>query len=131
MFLLETLEHVGKQPDIWASKVAFLRDCFSLLGPNGRIIVTVPKMVGGILLFKNLVQRCLGRGYDAMPLRDLLRSSFLKDTDRLEPLWNGGHVGFNHLKLDAHLQKHFTVHHRSESLISVFYVLGQENQRSS
>ena len=129
MFLLGTLEHVGSQPNIWDSKMAFLRDCFSLLEQNGRIIVTVPKMVGMIMLFKNFVQRSLGRGYDAMSIRQLLRSSFLKDTDELEPLWTGGHVGFNHLKLDVHLRKHFIVHHRSESLISVFYVLGQKNER--
>ena len=64
MFLLETLEHVGSQPEMWDSKMDFLRDCFSLLQPDGRIIVTVPKMVGMIMLFKNLLQRCLRRGYD-------------------------------------------------------------------
>jgi 2-polyprenyl-3-methyl-5-hydroxy-6-metoxy-1,4-benzoquinol methylase len=131
MFLLETLEHVGSQPNMWDSKMAFLRDCFSLLKPDGRIIVTVPKMVGVIMLFKNLVQRCVGRGYDEMTVRQLLRSSFFKDTDQLEPLWIGGHVGFSHLKLDAHLRKNFVVHHRSESLISVFYILGENKAHSS
>jgi SAM-dependent methyltransferase len=130
MFLLETLEHAGSQPDMWNSKMAFLRDCFSLLEPDGRIMVTVPKMVGMIMLIKNLLQRCLGRGYDAMTPGQLLRSSFFKDTDQLEPLWIGGHVGFNHLKLDAHLRENFVIHHRSESLISVFYVLGQNKGRS-
>jgi 2-polyprenyl-3-methyl-5-hydroxy-6-metoxy-1,4-benzoquinol methylase len=128
MFLLETLEHVGTQPDMWDSKMAFLRDCFSLLEQDGRIIITVPKMVGTIMLFKNLAQRCLRRGYDAMTVRQLLRSSFVKDTDELEPFWTGGHVGFNHLKLDVHLGRHFLVQHRSESLISVFYVLGQKRE---
>src|SRR5438552_1810268 len=31
MLLLETLEHVGSQPNMWDSKMAFLRNCFSLL----------------------------------------------------------------------------------------------------
>ena len=66
-----------------------------------------------------------------MSIRQLLRSSFFKDTDELEPLWTGGHVGFNHVKLDEHLRKDFVVDHRSESLISVFYVLGQRNGRLS
>jgi 2-polyprenyl-3-methyl-5-hydroxy-6-metoxy-1,4-benzoquinol methylase len=131
MFLLETLEHVGSQPNMWNSKMDFLRNCFSLLEREGRIIVTVPKMVGLIMLFKNLLQRCLRRGYDTMSTRQLLRSSFFKNTDELEPLWTGGHVGFNHLKLDVHLRKQFVVHHRSESLISVFYVLGRRNLRPS
>ena len=130
MFLLETLEHVGSQPNMWDSKMAFLRDCFSLLEQNGRALVTVPKMVGMIMLFKNLVERSLGRGHDTMSIRQLLRSSFLKDTNELEPLWTGGHVGFNHLKLDVHLRKHFTVHHRSESLISVFYVFGAGDRKT-
>ena len=128
MFLLETLEHVGSQPDVWASKLRFLNDCFSLLQDDGRIIVTVPKMVGFVLLIKNLIQRSSGRGYDAMSFRQLLRSSLFKDTDELEPLWNGGHVGFNHLKLEPYLEKHFVIHHRSESLISVFYVLGSKSK---
>ena len=125
MFLLETLEHVGSQPDMWGSKIQFLQDCFSLLREGGRIVISVPKMVGLILLFKNVVQRSLGCGYDAMTLRQLLRSSLLKDTDELEAIWSHGHVGFNHLKLDRHLRDHFAIYHRSETLISVFYVLGR------
>jgi 2-polyprenyl-3-methyl-5-hydroxy-6-metoxy-1,4-benzoquinol methylase len=127
MLLLETLEHVGRQPDMWDSKMEFLRGCFDLMRPGGRIVATVPKMVGLIMLFKNLLQRALGRGYDPMSAKQLIRSSFLKDTDELEPLWTGGHVGFNHLKLDQHLENNFVIHHRSESLISVFYVLGRRS----
>jgi len=125
MFLLETLEHVGAQPDIWTSKIDFLRDCFDLLERDGRIIVSVPKMVGMSLLVKNLLQRSLQLSHDKLTFRQLLKSSILRDTDDLEPLWNGHHIGFNHLKLEPHLAEHFTVHHRSESAISVFYVLGR------
>jgi len=125
MFLLETFEHVGCQPDMWGTKMAFLRDCFSLLEPGGRIVVSVPKMVGLVMLFKNVLQRSLGLGHDPLTWKQLLRSSILKDTDDLEPLWDGHHVGFNHLKLDRHLQRSFDVRHREESAISVFYVLGR------
>lgn len=123
MFLLETLEHIGSQPDIYASKVEFLRDCFDLLEADGVIVISVPKMVGLIMLFKNLLQRSLALGYDKMTMRQLLKSAFLKDTDELEPLWDGHHVGFNHLKLDRYLADNFHVQRRVESLISVFYVL--------
>jgi 2-polyprenyl-3-methyl-5-hydroxy-6-metoxy-1,4-benzoquinol methylase len=125
MYLLETLEHVGEQPDIWGTKVSFLHDCFSLLGPDGRIVISVPKMVGMIMLFKNALQRSLRLGHDQLTWKQLLRSAILKNTDDLEPLWDGHHVGFNHLKLDEHLRRSFIVHHRSESAISVFYVLGR------
>jgi len=125
MFLLETLEHAGSQADIWGSKIDFLNDCFALLNREGRIIISVPKMVGLIVLFKNLLQRCLRLGHDPLTFRQLFKSAFLCDTEELEPLWDGHHLGFNHLKLGQRLKAHFEIRHRSESLISVFYVLGR------
>jgi len=123
MFLLETLEHVGAQPDMWGTKMDFLQQCFELLEPDGRIIISVPKMVGPVLLIKNMLQRALRLYPDQIPIKQLLKSSFLYNTDELEPLWDGHHVGFNHLKLDQRLVKQFEVKHRSESLISVFYLI--------
>jgi 2-polyprenyl-3-methyl-5-hydroxy-6-metoxy-1,4-benzoquinol methylase len=123
MFLLETLEHVGRQPDIWRSKIDFLNECFQLLETDGRIVISVPKMVGMIVLFKHVVQRCFGLSHDELTWRQLLRSAILKDTDDLEPLWDGHHVGFNHLKLDTHLQDNFSVLVRRESAMSVFYLV--------
>ena len=131
MFLLETLEHVGAQPDMWGTKIQFLHDCFSLMTSDGRIVISVPKMVGWVMLYKNVLQRSLGMGHDALTWRQLLRSSILRDTDDLEPLWAGHHVGFNHLKLDKHLAQAFAVLRREESAISVFYVLGRKNAASS
>ncbi len=124
MYLLETLEHVGEPPDLWASKVEFLKACFSLLDDGGRIVVSVPKMVGPAFLLKYVVQNCfLGVHHDRMSFKQLFKSSVLRSTDDLEPLWDRGHVGFNHLKLDRHLAANFVVIQRKESLISVFYVL--------
>ena len=125
MYLLETLEHIGNLPDIWASKIAFLNDCFALIESGGRIVISVPKMVGMIILLKNLVQRIFGLGHDSLTWRQLLRSAFLKNTDDLEPLWEGHHEGFNHLKLERHLERSFQIHERRESLVSVFYLLGR------
>jgi len=113
MFLLETLEHVGRHPDIWASKMDFLRDCFSLLERDGQIVVSVPKMVGILILFKNVLQRVLGLGYDKLTWRQLLRSAIWKNTDALEPLRDSHHVGFNYLTLDEHPQQFFVVHERA------------------
>jgi 2-polyprenyl-3-methyl-5-hydroxy-6-metoxy-1,4-benzoquinol methylase len=125
MFLLETLEHVGSQPDMWGTKVQFLEECLELLEPDGRIVISVPKMVGPVMLFKNVLQRALRKYPDPIPFKQLIKSSLLYDTEDLEPLWDGHHVGFNHRKLDERLPRSFRVHHRSESLISVFYVIGR------
>lgn len=124
MYLLETLEHIGEPPDLWASKIEFLKSCFSLLDDGGRIVVSVPKMVGLAFLLKYVVQNCfLGVHHDRMTFKQLFKSSVLRSTDDLEPLWDRGHIGFNHLKLDRHLAANFGVVQRKESLISVFYVL--------
>jgi 2-polyprenyl-3-methyl-5-hydroxy-6-metoxy-1,4-benzoquinol methylase len=125
MYLLETLEHVGEQPDMWGSKMAFLEECFSLLEPGGTIVISVPKMVGPIILFKNLLQRTMFKYHDSLPPKQLLKSAFLYNTDDLEPLWEGSHVGFNHRKLERHLRDRFNVRYRAESLISAFYVLAR------
>ncbi len=126
MYLLETLEHLGDPADMWGSKMRFLEECFTLLDEGGKIVISVPKMVGLIVLFKNLLQRCLGLGHDKLTMRQLLRSALLHDTEELEPLWDGHHVGFNHLKLDRHLAHNFRIHERRESAISVFYVIGRK-----
>ncbi len=126
MYLLETLEHVGQQPDMWGTKMQFVHECFDLLEKDGRIIISVPKMVGIAMLFKNILQRSLGLGYDGLSWPQLLKSSFFKNTDDLEPLWDGGHMGFNHLKLDKLFNEQFKVHHRSESSITVFYMIGRK-----
>lgn len=131
MYLLETLEHVGRQPDMWSSKMDFLHDCFSLLDSGGQIVISVPKMVGLIVLFKNVLQRVMGLGHDPLTWSQLLRSAIWKDTDALEPLWAGHHVGFNHLKLDRHLEQSFVVHECVESVISVFYRLGRRSETAA
>jgi len=122
LWLLETLEHVGSQPDIWNSKLEFLQGCFQLLDEDGSIIISVPKMVGISFLIKYLVQNyILGVKHDKMSFRNLMSSVFLKNTDNLEPMWEGGHLGFNHLKLDNLLETHFEVERRVETSISCLY----------
>ena len=127
MFLLEIIEHVGKQPNMWDDKISFINGCFSLLKPDAKIIVSVPNMVGMSLLIKQVGKRCIGVRYDRMTLGQLMRSAFLKDTDQLEAQWDGHHLGFNHLKLEAICRRHFDVLHREQSLSNAFFffVLGR------
>jgi 2-polyprenyl-3-methyl-5-hydroxy-6-metoxy-1,4-benzoquinol methylase len=123
MYCLETMEHVGSQPDMWGTKVAFLRECFRLLRPGACIIISVPKMTGPGMLLKHTVQRVTRRGHDELTWGEVLRSSLLYQTEHLEPRWDGHHVGFNHAKLTRHLREHFNLVDRSESIVSAFYVV--------
>ena len=124
MWLLETLEHIGRQPDMWESKSQFLESCFELLDDDGHIVITVPKMVGLGFLVKYIIQNVFLRvKHDRMEFSNLLKSVFLKNTDALESRWNGGHVGFNHLKLDKVLAKNFKIVRRQETLISCLYLV--------
>jgi len=124
LWLLETLEHIGEQPDIWAPKLEFLHSCFELLDDDGQIVISVPKMVGFGFLGKYLLQNyCLDIKHDQMTFANLFRSVLFKNTDNLEPLWAGGHVGFNHLKLDDLLNEHFEVLRRKETIISCLYLI--------
>lgn len=124
MFLLETLEHAGSQPDIWGSKMAFLDDCFTLLEPGGTIVISVPRMVGPIVIAKYLLQRGLGLRHDRISWRQLVQSGIFSRTDELEPHWvNISHVGFNHLKLEQHLAARFRIARRRQSLITLFYAI--------
>lgn len=124
MWLLETLEHVGEQPDIWGTKLEFLHDAFGLMSSEGHIVISVPKMVGFGFMLKYLTQNfLLGVHDDRMSFRNFVKSVFLGNTDELEPLWNGKHLGFNHLKLDKLLADNFEVVRRKETIISCLYVI--------
>lgn len=129
MFLLETLEHVGQQPNMWGTKKTFLDECFELLDPSvdSRIIASVPKMVGLGFMVKHVIQMARGVRDDHMPILDVVRSGFLKNTDNLEERWNGGHVGFNHLKLEALLSQHFKIANKVENPFSSFYEIRRGN----
>lgn len=122
-FLLETLEHVGQRGSLYEPKIELLRDVFGLLTHDGRVIASVPKMVGVPFLLKYLVQSTLRMHRERHSVGELLRSSFLKDTDALEARWDHGHIGFNHLKLERLLEREFRVVARRDRLFSVFYVL--------
>lgn len=128
MFLLETLEHVGELPDLWGSKARFLDECFELLDQSqeSRIIASVPKMTGLGFAAKHVVQMLRGVQDDRMPLKDFLRSSLLGNTDNLESRWNGGHVGFNHIKLEDMLSQHFKICAKKENPFSAFYEIGRQ-----
>jgi 2-polyprenyl-3-methyl-5-hydroxy-6-metoxy-1,4-benzoquinol methylase len=123
LFLLETLEHVGDPARLYPSKVEFVEELFALLEPDGVIVVSVPKMVGIPFLLKYGVQTALRLPHEQQSLGQLFRSGFLKDTEALEPHWDGKHNGFNNAKLARWLASAFDVEARRDMLFSEFYVL--------
>jgi 2-polyprenyl-3-methyl-5-hydroxy-6-metoxy-1,4-benzoquinol methylase len=124
-FLLETLEHIGSRPNLYTSKADFLDGLFSLLDPDGVIIISVPRMVGVLFLAKYLVQRTFRIQTEDIPAREVLRLAFLRNASRLEPRWDGGHLGFNHLRLTETIRYRFDLKAYHGTATSIFYVIGQ------
>lgn len=127
-FILETLEHVGSLPDLYESKARFVKEIFSFMDPQGVVIASVPRMVGLPFLAKYLVQTSLRIPTEKHKFGDLMRSSVLCDTSRIESGWTGGHYGFNHLRLTEALKREFDVEVFG-SLTSVFYRIRQRQAR--
>lgn len=123
LYMLETLEHVGQQPEVYASKITFVEDALSLLEPGGVVVISVPKMVGIPYLLKYGIQSVLQLPHEHQDMGALLRAGLLKDTEASEAQWNGGHLGFNNAKLQRYLRKHFTIARTRDFLFSQFYVI--------
>ena len=129
LFLLETLEHVGDRTRLYPSKLEFLEELFSLLEPDGVIVISVPKMVGLPFLLKYGVQSALRLPHERQSVRQLLRSGLLKDTEELERQWDGKHNGFNNAKLARSLEGSFDVLAKRDMLFSEFFVLRRAASR--
>jgi len=125
-FVLETLEHVGSLPNLYQTKADFVEGVFSLLDADGIVIASVPRMVGPHFLAKHVIQRSLRIPSEKTPWKEVMRSAFFGDTSRLEPLWVGGHIGFNHLKLTKALRSRFDLKVSKGTLSSYFYVIGRK-----
>lgn len=124
VFLLETLEHIGERERFYESKVDFLQQLARMLKPGGRIVMSVPNMVGLSLLVQRAVLR-LGRRYrEPISTGDLLRGVVLRDVSKLEATWtNDDHLGFNHRVLERHLRDIGVLEVRRNLGFTVFSVL--------
>ncbi len=124
MFVLETLEHVGTKDDMIASRVAFVRELFTLLQPGGRVIISVPNMVGLTFALQRAVLAATGGVREPIGKADLARAVVLKDTRRLEPEWNlHKHLGFNHRLLERALRAEFDVVAKRDLVVSKVYAV--------
>ena len=84
-FLLETLEHVGDPSRFYESKMEFLDGVFGLLQPRGRVVISVPKMVGISFLVQRATLRLLGMHREEIGRRNLFNAVVRRNTDALEP----------------------------------------------
>lgn len=74
VFLLEVMEHVGELPALYESKMAFLRQALAFAGPGGRVILSVPKMVGPAFLAQRAGQWLFRQQRERLTWGELLRS---------------------------------------------------------
>ena len=109
LFAMEVIEHVGTSENMYLSKSAFIQDLFKIVQPNGKIIISVPVMVGIPFLIQRAAMIILGLGSEKISLSQFFKCVVLKNTDALEEKWAGGHLGFNHIKLETELRKHFNL----------------------
>ncbi len=123
LYLLETLEHVGDKKDIYKSKIDFLEELFSLINKQGIIVISVPNMVGMPFLVQRLALKLFGLHKEPISMNNLLKAVFLKDTSDLEKRWTGGHLGFNHKKLENYFKNKFLVLKKKNLFFQTIYVI--------
>jgi len=122
LFLLETLEHVGDKSNLWESRVKFVKELFKLVDEVGIIVISVPNMVGIPFLLQRFGLFLLNADREPISKTNLLKASFFNNTTDLEKQWRGGHLGFNHKKLESHLEKEFRILKRKDMLFQLIYV---------
>ena len=125
LYLLDILEHVGDRLNMYGSKVEFLREVSTLIHDDGIIVISVPKMIGISFLIQRLGLTLLRMNQESISIRDLIKAGIFNDTSNLEKKWNGGHLGFNHKRLENYIRKEFSVLEKKNDLFHVIYVIGK------
>ncbi len=121
VFLLEVLEHVGQPGREYQDRCELVREVAGLLEPGGRIIISVPKMIGLPFLLQRMGLAVCRLRREPISLRELLAAGLLGRTDRLERRWRRDHLGFNHRKLDHALASEFRIRRRTGTFFQAIY----------
>lgn len=125
-FLLETLEHIADPDDLFGSRARFVEQLLGLLRDDGRVIVSVPTMVGPAFLVQRAALAAFGMLREDVSKRELFDAVVRRNTDALEPRWqSSAHLGFNHLKLERALRERVRVVEHRSLLFSQLYVLAR------
>ncbi|MEA1998643.1 MAG: hypothetical protein U9N61_04880 [Euryarchaeota archaeon] len=125
LFLLEVLEHIGNKSNMYESKVDFLHDVSTLIRDDGIIVISVPNMVGIPFLIQRVGLTIFRMNRERISIKDLIRASMFSDTSNLEVQWNGGHLGFNHKKLEKYIRNEFDILEKRSNLFQIVYVIGK------
>ncbi len=123
LYVLETLEHIGDKSAPWDSRANFIKDLFGLVDENGIIVLSVPNMIGISFLLQRLGLLLLNQQREPISIADMLKASLFNDTTNLENQWQGGHLGFNHKKLENRLKKDFKIVRRKNIIFQVICIL--------
>ena len=126
LFLLEVLEHIGNQSSMYESKVNFLRELSTLIGDEGIIVISVPKMIGITFLIQRVGLSLFRMNREQISTKDLIKAGIFNDTSNLEKQWKGGHLGFNHKKLEKCIRYEFDFLEKKNDLFQVIYVIGKQ-----
>lgn len=125
MYLLEILEHIGSHGALYESKISFLKQVAFLLDDGGILVISVPKMIGIPFLLQRIGLAAFGLQREKISLKNLLKAGVLCDTGDLEKNWQGenAHLGFNHKKLERHMEKEFCILKKKHLLFQVIYII--------
>lgn len=125
--LCEVLEHVSAN-----ERETILADCYRLLKPDGKLIVSVPIEVGLSALVKNLARWFKVRPLETdMTFGNVLRSTFYLPINRFDYGGFFGHMGFHYADLEKQIREKFRIERKTFSPLpfgplfnsQVFYVL--------
>lgn len=122
LFLLEVIEHIGDKNSPWESRIDFLKKISALIEKRGIIILTTPKMIGLSFLLQQSGLTLFKLSRENISFKNLLKAGLLKNTEDLEKIWDGGHLGFNHKKLERYLFKEFRLLKKKELLFQTAYM---------
>lgn len=122
-YCLEVLEHAGTPEALYPSKIEVMRQIFDLLVADGRLVVSVPTMVGLPFLAQRAALAGFGIFRESMTWGELLRAGVLRDTRALESRWDGGHLGFSHLRLEEAMASAFHIERRHSLGFQMIYVV--------
>jgi len=80
-------------------------------------------MVGVPFLIQRVGLALTNSYRESISFRELINSVLFGDTVTLEKRWNGGHLGFNHLKLEQRLNNEFHIIKKRGLFFQVIYLL--------
>ena len=127
VFLLETLEHIAEQPDLFGSRARFVEQLLGLVAADGVVVVSVPTMVGPAFLIQRATLAALRLNREPITARELFEAGVLRRTGSLEPRWTSeDHLGFNHLELErAFRDRGLPILRHRNLFFSQLYVVGR------